>query len=162
MSNKTNNAMPITAAGMYKYNVAANNIRVLAKLTVDDSTAKTFPVLSTEFKRYDRYQVDCSIDGKAYISGAKGSITTGTIALLDGFITQCGADGKATSNTEGALKCFGKLKENNKVTIALYASSNTSPDVTFSGVITGTEIRTEIVEGMPLHIIRLSVIGGLS
>jgi hypothetical protein len=96
MSNKTNNIMPITAAGMYKYNVADNNTRVLAKLAVN-GTKKTFPVLSTEFKRYDRYQVDCSIDGKAYISGAGGSITTGAIALLDGFITQCGADGKAAN-----------------------------------------------------------------
>ena len=162
MSNETtNNIMPISTAGMYKYNVADSGTRVLAKLKVG-SEEKTFPVLSTEFKRYDRYQVDCSIDGKAYISGAGGSITTGTIALLDGFTTQCAAGGKATNEAEGALKCFGKLKNNNKVTIDLYASTSTGPDVTFSGVITGTEIRTELVEGMPLHIVRLSVIGGLS
>lgn len=161
MSNKTNNIMPITAAGMYKYNVADNNTRVLAKLAVN-GTEKTFPVLSTEFKRYDRYQVDCSIDGKAYISGAGGSITTGAIALLDGFTAQCEADGKASKATEGALKCFGKLQKNNKVDIELFASDAITPDVTFSGVVTGTEIRTELVEGMPLHVIRLSVIGGLS
>lgn len=162
-TNNTNSILPISAAGMYKYNVADNNTRVLAKLTVDKGQVKEFPVLATEFKRYDRYQVDCSIDGKAYISGAGGSITTGTIALLDGFITQCAADGKSSTTTDGgALKHFGKLQQNNKIVIELFASDAVKPDVKFSGVITGTELRTELVEGMPLHVIRLTVIGGLS
>lgn len=165
MSN--NSLLKFSEAGLYRYNAGSSGTCVLADIKIGGKSKK-YPLLQTNLKKYDRYQVDCAIDGTAYISGASGSITTGSVTIMDGLIIGCGDSGtKASVSSSGALKDLtddeASLK-NRRIEIDLKAGSGTRTTTVaqFSGVITGIETRTEMVQDQPAHIITLSVLGGLT
>lgn len=158
---------PMTGSGLYHYNVSNASSCVLATIKIGGK-AKKYPLLKTDFKKYDRYQVDCAIDGTAYISGAQGSLTVGSVTVMDGLIIGCNKNERSdTASTAGALKDLisaGSSLTDRHIGIELKTGTkdNTTTVAVFSGVITGIDVNTSTVEGQSAHIITLNVLGGLS
>lgn len=166
MSSKTNNLLKLSEAGLYRYNAGTSGTCVLVTVKIGGKT-KNYPLLQTNLKKYDRYQVDCAIDGTTYISGAQGSITTGSVTVMDGLIIGCAGSGKNSSaSSSGALKDLTDDKaslKNKRIELELKAGTGASAKTVavFSGVVTGIDTRTEFVQEQPTHIITLNVLGGL-
>lgn len=133
---------------------------VLAQVYIG-GTKSTYPLLSVNLRKYDRYQVDCTIDGTAYISGASGSVTGGTLTFMDGSF-MCGNGSKFSGALADCVK--GRTGDTDrKIKVVLYAGSDNPKKVAvFEGVTTGNEIKTTEVAGSYAYIVTLTVMGALN